>query len=148
MSYGEGRRLASALQIELGEYVADMMLNRLRRDEEPRRDLTVGQTFAKQGEDLAFAGGEISKCVRATSATRQHEVIVQQLASTTASRDCASPPNAPPSPRPEAPSLLGPPQLHQHGTKLASRAHIEAASLVSRDAASARRAFTSAATRS
>src|SRR5215211_7755722 len=63
MSYGEGRRLASALQIELGEYVADVMLDRLRRDEEPRGDLPVGQTFAKQGEDLVLAAGETAMCV-------------------------------------------------------------------------------------
>lgn len=47
MAYGEGGGLASALQVELGEHVADMMLDRLRSDEEPRGDLSVGQTFAQ-----------------------------------------------------------------------------------------------------
>jgi hypothetical protein len=43
--YGEGCRLASPLQIELGEQVADVVLDCLRRDEKSPSDLAIGQTL-------------------------------------------------------------------------------------------------------
>ena len=67
VAYSEGGRLASALQIELGEDMADVMLNRLRGDEESRGDLAVGQAFPEQSKDLQLASGEPPECVRASS---------------------------------------------------------------------------------
>ena len=60
-------RLASALQVELGEHMADVVLDRLRRDEEPRCDLPVGQAFREQGEDLVLTSGELAERIVASS---------------------------------------------------------------------------------
>ena len=52
VAYGVGGRLASSLEIQLGEEVADVMLDCLRRNEEPGSNLSIGQTLSKQGKDF------------------------------------------------------------------------------------------------
>jgi hypothetical protein len=65
--HGEGCRLASPLQIKLGEQMTNVVLDRFRGNKEARGDLAIGQTLRKQGEDLPLPRSETAEGVRPLS---------------------------------------------------------------------------------
>ena len=55
---GVGGRLGPVAQAELGQQVADVVLDRLAGDEQPLGDLGVGQAGPDQLQDLGLAPGQ------------------------------------------------------------------------------------------
>ena len=48
--------LRTGLDAELGEYLAQVVLNRAHADEQPRRDLRVRQSVPREPRDLRLLG--------------------------------------------------------------------------------------------
>ncbi len=63
MAGHERGRLSTALQIELGEDAADVVLDRLVREEQRGRDLLVGLPLGQVVEDAALLGGQLGQRV-------------------------------------------------------------------------------------
>src|SRR5215211_6173251 len=67
MPYSKGGNLAAALQIELGEQVTNVVLDRFRGDKKAGSDLAIGQALRKQGEDLPLPRSETAERGRPAS---------------------------------------------------------------------------------
>jgi hypothetical protein len=79
----EDRRLRAALEAELGQQVAGVVLHRLLRQAHPRADLAVGEAFPDQPENRALLVGEQADPVasgraRCTAAGHRRADLVEQ----------------------------------------------------------------------
>ncbi|HEV8248373.1 MAG TPA: hypothetical protein VGQ15_00240 [Gaiellaceae bacterium] len=57
----QGDRLRPGVNVQLGQDVLDVSPDRARADDEPGRDLRLGQALGKERQHLGFASGERAK---------------------------------------------------------------------------------------